>query len=730
MDTEDAIVRLLDEHGPIARRLPGYAPRRAQIDMALEVARALREPGGRLVAEAGTGTGKSLAYLSAALLSDQQVVVATGTKALQDQLIQKDIPLVLDALRELCGLDKRAALMKGRANYLCLARYEHFEREPRFAFADEATAWPAIRAWAGSTSTGDRAEIESLPDTYLTWSDLDASSEICVGQRCPQYADCFVTRMRQRAEAADLIVVNHHLLCADQRVRLEGLPAASEAPGEDLSAGGFAQVIPTADALIVDEAHALSDVATEYFGVSLASTRVERLLRDLRKAADGLPSSRRLAILGAGTRVQAAFDELYRALEPYAAGPGSGPSSDRARLQAAQARALSERRTAAVETTDELSSLLEALAETPKDGAVATWAISEVEGLRRRADQVAEELAFLLGPALEDTRFVTFVEGKRRGLSLGAVPIDVADALARTLFGGLRPVVLTSATLAVAGDTRSFEEKVGLRLVARPGEAAGDDDEDDDEPAIRSVVYPSPFDHRRRAALYAPAGMPEPDHPAFAERFDEELSFLLGLANGGALVLFTSHRAMEAAHGRLAPSLMSRGLVVHKQGDMPKARLLEELRAATGDRGAVLFATHSFWEGVDVRGRALRLVVIDRLPFRIPTDPVQVARQELVRARGGHPFQDLSLPEAAITLKQGTGRLLRSTDDAGVVAILDGRLRKRAYGRVLLETLPPMTRIGSQKALTEFWTRFVAPVLDLPTAGAKAEGKTSEESPC
>lgn len=704
MSTENALLKLLSEDGPIARRLEGYTPRRAQLDMALEVLAALQGTHSRLVVEAGTGTGKSLAYLSAALLSDQQVVVATGTKALQDQLIQKDIPVVLDALLEQEGLDKQAALMKGRGNYLCLARFERFEREPRFAFADEASAWPVLQSWAGRTESGDRGEIDSLPDGFSTWHDLDASSETCIGQKCERFVDCYVTRMRKKAELADLIVVNHHLLCADQRVRLEGLPAArDELDGESSQETGFAQVIPYADAYIIDEAHALPDVASDYFGVSLSSTRVERLLRDLRRSAEAMPASRRLAVLGAGQRLQSAFDGLYQELEPLS------QDREKVRLQR-EHRSLKEPKNQVLEATSELETHLEALAQPPKEGEVATWPIAEMEGLRRRCAQIGEELDFVFGPALEDARFVAYVEGRKRGFSMGAVPIDVADALAKTLLASPRPVVLTSATLSVANHTAAFEEKIGLRGKSRSHASASDADFG---ALPKSVLYPSPFDYQHRAALYAPAGMPEPDAPDFWPRFDEELTFLVELSQGGALILFTSHRAMEATFERVVPRLAASGFATQKQGDAPKGKLLDTLRAATGDKGAVLFATHSFWEGVDVRGRALRTVVIDRLPFRIPTDPVQVARQELVRARGGNPFRDLSLPEAAISLKQGTGRLLRSQEDAGVVAILDGRLRKRPYGKVLLDTLPPMTRIGTQKVLAAFWQRYVSPPLGL-----------------
>ena len=703
MSTEDALIKLLDADGPIAQRLEGYTPRRAQMDMALEVLATLQGEQTRLVVEAGTGTGKSLAYLAAALLSDQQVIVATGTKALQDQLIQKDIPVVLDALLEQEGLDKQAALMKGRGNYLCLARFDRFEREPSFAFADEASAWPLLRKWAEETETGDRGEIDALPDVFSTWHDLDASSETCIGQKCEHFVDCYVTRMRKKAELSDLIVVNHHLLCADQRVRLEGLPAARDEAGGDGQDNGFAQVIPYADAFIIDEAHALPDVASDYFGVSLSSTRVERLLRDLRRSAEAMPQSRRLAALGAGQRLQSEFDALYRELEPLAS------DREKVRLQKSH-KGLTEPKNRVVQAATELESHLEALAQKPKEDEVATWPVAEMEGLRRRCEQIGDELNFVFGPALDDARFVAYVEGRRRGFSMGAVPIDVADALSKTLLASPRPVVLTSATLSVASHTAAFEEKIGLRgkrSVRTSSEPAAG------TPVTKSVLYPSPFDYKRRAALYAPAGMPEPDAIDFWPRFDAELRFLMQLSKGGALILFTSHRAMEATFERVVPALAADGFAVQKQGDAPKGKLLDALRSATGEKGAVLFATHSFWEGVDVRGRALRTVVIDRLPFRIPTDPVQVARQELIRARGGHPFRDLSLPEAAISLKQGTGRLLRSQEDAGVVAILDGRLRKRPYGKVLLDTLPPMTRIGTQKVLTEFWERYVSPSLGL-----------------
>ncbi len=710
------VERFLDEGGPVQRLLPGYAPRPAQIDMAVEVARTISE-GGRLVVEAGTGTGKSLAYLAASLLSDKQVIVATGTKALQEQLMEKDLPLVTEALFALTGKRKRAALMKGRQNYLCRTRYERFAAEPRFLFAGDKSAYPALEAWAAETVTGDRAEIDGLPDSWATWQDLDAGSETCIGQRCARYQDCFVTEMRRRAVDADLIVVNHHLLCADQRVRLEGLPAGAETGNEPGGAAAFAHVLPDAQAIIIDEAHALPDVASDYFGVSLSTSRTERLLRDLKGYADALMGpGERLSLLGASELADRAVNAVFEEIGPLATG------GDRVRLDAGRtSKALEQRASEARLALGSLAQRLESLAGDDDDLERAlSYRAAQGKALRRRTDQVWAELEFLLGAAREDPRFVAFVEPRKRGLALGAVPIDVAEALSKTLFAGERPVVLTSATLAVAGSTVRFEERVGLRPPVI--------DEASAAPSPAHVML-SPFDHERRAALYAPQGMPEPGDVTFFERFCEEVRFLVELSGGGALLLFTSYRSLERSHEVLAPHCESLGLVALKQGDAPKARLLEAMREHADERGAVLFATLSFWEGVDVPGRALRLVVIDRLPFRAPNDPVTQARAELHRARGRDPFQELSLPEAALLLKQGAGRLLRTHDDAGVVAVLDGRLRRRRYGKLFLETLPPMTRVGSRRALTSFWLRFVAPALGLPLAADGEDPPPASEAP-
>jgi ATP-dependent DNA helicase DinG len=661
-------------------------PRRAQIDMSLAVAHALLNPGARLVVEAGTGTGKSLAYLAPALLSGKKVVVATGTKALQDQLYTKDVPLAAAVAADLVDVEPLAVLMKGRSNYLCKQRFERFSLQPTFVFPGDVTPWHTLQKWAAHTETGDRADIPGFPDSYATWSEIDAGPDTCLGQKCPDYDACFLVKMRRAAESAPLLIANHHLVCADQRVRLE---AASR---EDAGMG-FAQVIPRADAYILDEAHALPDTATDYFGLTSSTTLLLRLVQDLRGHADLLAGDARADLLDGCVELEEHVERLFGVLRPLGEGERKKlrlPSGTASMIDAASQAFLDV--TTQVEATDD-----DALASLP-EGPVR---VAERAALVRRLGASSSELAFVLGRALDDGRFVVFVDTNKRGaVSVTAAPIDVGDALAGTLFRGDAPIVLTSATLAVGQDMSAFLSRVGLSTSSHP-----------DAPPPITHVYASPFDHKHRAALYAPAGMPEPEHADFLRRYDEEVTYLLELSRGGVLLLFTSHKGMQDAYARLAATAQSFGMPTFKQGDAPKAKLLEQLRAHDGDVGAVLFATQSFWEGVDVSGRALRLVVVDRLPFRVPSDPVQRARADLCKARGGDPFRDLAVPEAALSLKQGAGRLLRSVDDAGVVAILDGRLRSRPYGARIVEALPPMTRIGSRRALTDFWTRFVLPAL-------------------
>jgi ATP-dependent DNA helicase DinG len=729
------------EDGPLARLLPGYRPRRAQIDMALQVARCLETDAGRLVVEAGTGTGKSLAYLVPALLWGRRTVVATGTRALQDQLVDKDAPIARQAVAAVSPeLDVGPVLrVKGRTNYLCVLRFENLARQGRLALADVGDAhFAQLARFAATTQTGDRAELD-LPEHLPIWSEVDAGKDSCLGQSCPRYDDCWLVKARRQAEQASVVVVNHHLLCADQRLRLES-------GGFDDGEGGFG-VLPTMNALIIDEAHALADVATDHFGVTVSSDDVARLVGDVPRAATALGPSERQALLTASRDVQHGAGALWTEI----ATPGSTAQAEvasRGRESFVADATFVERtvfvptpevRALAETTGDALKALSTSLdaaraVEDANPGIEAAMQRAVLNGLVERSGRLRAQLSYLVGPAAEDRASVCFVEKGPRSTAVATAPIDVRGSLSSTLFANATPVVLTSATLAIGDDLDPFLHKIGLAGTAPVGphgdqsdhvdvdnDSDSDNDDDDDDhtaevddeaapPKTHKAVFPSPFDHAGRAALYAPTSMPEPDDPAYSARFDAEVRFLLSLSQGGALVLFTSRKAMDDAARRLRPHLDELGIPLLKQGERPKAALLDELRR---EGRAALFATSSFWEGVDVVGAALRVVIIDRLPFKVPSDPLVRARAEHARSQGHDPFTDLALPEAALTLKQGAGRLLRSVDDAGIVAVLDGRLRRRRYGATFLRALPPMTRVGSQTTVTQFWVRAVEPALGL-----------------
>jgi ATP-dependent DNA helicase DinG len=726
--TPAEIEAVFAEDGPLSTLMPGYKPRRSQIDMALAVARCLDTSRGRLAVEAGTGTGKSLAYLVPALLSEKRVVVATGTKALQDQLVDKDAPIAVKAVAAIRGdaaVEQPVMRMKGRTNYLCKLRYESFDRQGAFGFeGDDDNRLVQLKRFATTTTTGDRAELVGLPDSFSLWSDLDANKDACLGQACPRYDECFVVLMRRQAEKAAVIVVNHHLLCADQRLRLE---SGNFDDGDQ----GFG-VLPVMDALVVDEAHALPDVATDHFGLSVSTDEVGRLLVDVRKQADACGAEERASLMDAVDEVGSASSAFFLAAGNHgkregardSLRPGDVPRGERLSLLGSdELKELGEGVNAAIEV---LGDVLDAARTTfLDDGVEATMVKAALTGLKERSSRLRATLSYLAGPAASDKQYVCFVDKSPRGVSLTAAPIDVRAPLSGTLFAGDAPVILTSATLAVGHTIEPFLFQVGL--VNDAAEVSDDAEIDDDDSAeggpveVQQAVFASPFDHARRAALYAPADMPEPDQPTWGARYDDEVRFLLALSKGGALLLFTSHRAMEDAATRLRPALDELGIVMLKQGDRPKGVLLDELRA---NGNAALFATSSFWEGVDVGGAALRLVIIDRLPFRVPSDPLVRARAEHARSLGKDPFADLAVPEAALTLKQGAGRLLRTVNDAGVVAVLDGRLRRRRYGTTFLDALPPMTRVGARRSVAQFWIRFVEPALGLPPTSPADAGAT------
>jgi ATP-dependent DNA helicase DinG len=621
--------------GLLARALPGYEERPAQEVLAEAVERTLRD-GGVLLAEAGTGTGKTLSYLLPAASLGRRVVVSTGTKNLQEQLVTKDLPLLARAL----GRDLRVAIMKGRGNYLCLLRYRSFGDSGSFRRLDEIPLFRAVQAWAPETSSGDRAEVPDLPDGADFWREISAASENCIGTSCPDFDPCWVTRMRQRALEADLVIVNHHLLCADLAVK---------------GASDYGQVIPPYDTVILDEAHLLEDVATQYFGVQASSHRVEDLCRDVeRELKAGKLDAREVRAEVEAVRNRA--DRLFRLLA----------RDERQRLSPGwmSSRHVEESRGLLLRFLGLKTALL-AVPDRPE----------ALSGLAARAQGLRDELDFVL--AAEDDGHVYFVETRGRGVFLKATPIDVSARLRELLFEPARAAVLTSATLAVDGGFAYLKSRLGLE-------------------ATEELLLPSPFDYQKQAVLYVPPRMPEPQSPQFVERAADEVARLLEISRGRAFVLFTSYANMNAVAERLAGRVEYPLLI---QGEAPKHQLLDTFRATPG---AVLLATASFWQGVDVVGEQLSCVIIDKLPFASPGDPVVSARIERLRNQGDNPFSDYQVPVAILTLKQGLGRLIRSARDRGILAVLDSRLVQKGYGRRFLASLPPARLVHDLGSLAGF----------------------------
>jgi ATP-dependent DNA helicase DinG len=654
------IEEVLGPAGRLARALPGYEHRADQLAMAHAVERALSTRG-YLVAEAGTGTGKTLAYLAPAILSERRVIVSTATKTLQEQVWQKDIPLLRDA----CGLAFAAAYLKGRSNYYCLARADDFARAPTFAVREEAALWPRIEAWARETTTGDRSEID-LPDQFLTWKDLSATSESCVGRECARYEECFVTRARAEAADADVLLVNHHLFFADLAMRT--------------SRAGV-EILPEHDAVIFDEAHALEEVATEYFGLQISSYRVEELARDAQRAVADRPDL--------GSFMKAATSELRKAGERFfqgvADGLRGGAGARRARRRSPRAQALPIEEAVRGTLTEEVllplardqervDAALQELREL-----VADAGSPQLAQLARRAGELRVELAAVT--AMKEPSRVYFGEARGRGVFLRAAPIDVAEELQARLYRRTDTVVFTSATLAAQGRFDYFRRAVGLAP----------------ELDVAEARFPGPFDFSRQAALVSPEGLPEPNDPSFVPRAAEAIRALTAVTGGRAFVLCTSTRNMRALH-HACRELPYRLLL---QGERPKGRLLELFR----EEPSVLFATASFWEGVDVAGEALSLVVIDRLPFAPPGDPVVAAKLRALEAEGRDGFSELQVPAAALALRQGFGRLVRTKDDRGLVAVLDRRLVTKGYGRAFLATLPRCPLLRSVEEARRWWER-------------------------
>ncbi|HEX9627660.1 MAG TPA: ATP-dependent DNA helicase [Acidiferrobacterales bacterium] len=611
--------------GLLARHIDGFTPRVAQQEMAAQIEAAIAHHG-VFIAESGTGTGKTFAYLVPALLSGGKVLISTGTKNLQDQLYNRDLPRVRDALT----VPVQAALLKGRANYLCLERLERAEIEARFAKPVAARELARVRDWAARTRSGDTAELPDLPEDSALWPQLTSTADNCLGSGCRHYDACFVNQARRAALAADVVVVNHHLFFADLALKEEG----------------FGQLLPGVAAVIFDEAHQLPEIASNFFGASVSSHQLLGLMRDV-EAAELKEKSAVAGLLDAARALDKATADLRLA---FGVEPRRAPWSATETLKALPA--------ALAGLKARLAALDRQLAEAAKTG-------TALANCARRAGELLDRLMLVSENPPPD--YVAWFETGARSFVLRLTPMDVAGPFRQVVDAGDKAWVFTSATLAVDGRFDHFQSQLGL-------------DHAD------TGLWGSPFDFARQTLLYLPPGLPEPSARDYTECVLEVAVPLLAASRGRAFLLFTSHRALRIAAETL-PGRIDYPLLV--QASAPRAALLERFRAAGN---AVLLGTSSFWEGVDVRGEALSLVIIDKLPFGSPDDPVLQARSAALEQLGRSPFKEYQLPAAVIALKQGAGRLIRDVDDRGVLVLCDPRLLNKGYGKLFLQSLPPMPR--------------------------------------
>jgi ATP-dependent DNA helicase DinG len=656
--------------GLIAKHHPNYEYRPGQVEMA-EAVNDIIKDGGLSLIEAGTGTGKTLAYLIPALAAGRRVLVSTATKNLQEQLHKKDVPF----LQQIIPREFKVVCMKGRSNYVCLHRMKKAAGTPMLQGLEEVDYFDQIRQWAGESETGDRAELTDLPEDLSFWPQIDARAETCLGQKCPDFDACFITRMRREAIEADIVIVNHHLFFADLALR----------------GGDYGAVLPDYNTVIFDEAHELEDVAASYFGTSVSNYRINDLIQDANKLDLKEPEQqgdliKALARLSQrsdtfwlsfreaeldddepegdrGGAWQSTRNSYRRPSGPAGSADGRYPLSNTRFARPDHEGNLAP--TAAGEAyirlnnaIDRLTALLGVVSDPPP----------ELDNIVRRAQTIKFDLEFIVSGDQPD--FVYWCEKRGRGVFINATPIDVSGILEENLFEKIQTAVLTSATMTAGGSFDFIRGRLGIRQA-------------------RNLIVDSHFDFKRQAVLYLPTRMPDPRSRDFLDASVEQIVQILDATRGRAFVLFTSLASMRETYERVRDLIDYPAFI---QGQGSKAGLLERFR---NTEGAVLFATSSFWQGVDVQGDALSCVIISKLPFAVPSDPVVAARQRYIDDQGGNSFYEYSVPQAAITLKQGLGRLIRSTSDRGVLSILDPRVRTKSYGRVFLQSIPQCRITGS-----------------------------------
>jgi ATP-dependent DNA helicase DinG len=663
-DSEDSIRALptlyefFSPGGILARSALPYEYRPGQLDMAKAVERALGEHR-HLIVEAGTGTGKTLAYLLPALRTGQRVIVSTGTKALQDQLYFRDIPFLETLLGPL-----RVCYMKGRANYLCRHKLVALRTQPILTGLEEIDQFHQIAKWEKTTETGDRSELSGMPESSALWQKLDARTEACLGSTCPDYQRCFITEMRRKALESDIIIVNHHLFFADISVKRE----AAGAPD--------AGILPEAAAVVFDEAHELEDVASSYFGLSVSNIRFEELARDTDALLRGKEGADKFPAATQQLRERA---RMFFAGLPMA-GDGRQPFTGREEF---------------LETSGDLYLAVRTTLRQLEADMEGLKGIDEAPGLKKRVARLRSELEFLLesnsanmvywmerrissGAGTDRSAARGSFHSQSRTTFLQATPIDVSELLSELVFEVIPTVVLTSATLTVQGGFEHMRKRLGLN-------------------EARELVVPSHFHYDRQALLYLPPEMPDPRDPEFPEAAARCIQRVLEISHGRAFCLFTSYNQMRDLYERLLP-VLDFPILLH--GTAPRKALLEQFRTTPN---AVLFGTASFWQGVDVQGEALSCVIIDRLPFAVPSDPVVQARMKAIEEAGGKPFIEYQVPSAVLTLKQGFGRLIRSLEDRGVLVLLDPRIRRQRYGQTFLNSLPPYRVTATITDVEEFF---------------------------